>query len=152
MSSLLVVHSLLRWVALILLAVATAQAWRGWTGKQVWTDGHKRLGLFTMISFDLQLLVGLLVFAGSDLVKVAMANMGEAMRNPVLRFFAVEHTVMMVAAIALVHIGFAKAKRGGDDAQRFKSMAIFFGIALVVVAAAIPWPFRAALQRGWLPF
>jgi hypothetical protein len=152
MSSLLMIHSLLRWVALILLLVATAQAWRGWLGKQAWTDGHKRLGLFTMISFDVQLLVGLMVFAASDLVKLAMSNMGEAMRNPALRFFTVEHTSMMVAAIALVHIGFAKAKRGTDDAQRFKTLAIFFTLALVAVVAAIPWPFRAAIQRGLLPF
>lgn len=151
MSSLLMVHSLLRWVALILLVVATAQAWRGFLAKQAWSDGHRRLGLFTMVAFDVQLLVGLMVFAASDLVKLAMANMGEAMRNPLLRFFAVEHTVMMIAAIALVHVGFAKAKRGSDDAQRLRAMALFFSVALLVVLAAIPWPFRAAIARGWLP-
>ncbi len=147
----LTIHSLLRWVVLVLLVMATVQAWRGWQSKGTWTESSKRLGLFTMISMDIQLLVGFIVFVGSDLVKSATSNMGEAMRNPVLRFFTVEHTAMMLVAIALVHVGFAKAKRGADDAQRFKAMAIFFALALVVVVAAIPWPFRAALGRGWLP-
>ena len=147
----LTIHSLLRWVALSLLVVATVQAWRGWQGKGTWTESNQRLGLFTMISMDIQLLVGFIVFVGSDLIKSATSNMGEAMRNPVLRFFTVEHTAMMLVAIALVHVGFAKAKRGADDAQRFKAMAIFFALALLVVVAAIPWPFRATLGRGWLP-
>lgn len=148
----LTIHSLLRWVALILLILATVQAWRGWRGQGTWTEDSKRLGLFTMITMDIQLLVGFIVFVGSDLIKSATSNMGEAMRNPVLRFFTVEHTAMMAVAIALVHVGFARAKRGADDAQRFKAIAIFFTLALVVVVAAIPWPFRAALGRGWLPF
>lgn len=148
----LTIHSLVRWVALILLILATVQAWRGWQSKATWTEDSKRLGLFTMITMDIQLLVGFIVFVGSDLIKSATSNMGEAMRNPVLRFFTVEHTAMMVVAIALVHVGFARAKRGADDAQRFKAIAIFFTLALVVVVAAIPWPFRAALGRGWLPF
>lgn len=152
MSSMLVVHSLMRWVALILLVVATAQAWRGWLGQQRWSDAQRRLGLLAMISFDVQLLLGLLVFATSDLVKAALGDMGAAMRSPVLRFFTVEHTVMMVAAIALVHIGFARSKRLSDDAARFRAQALFFGAALVVALAAIPWPFRTAVARALLPF
>ena len=148
----LTIHSLMRWVALILLLVATVQAWRGWRGQLAWTDSSKRLGLFTMISMDIQLLIGLIVFAGSDLIKVAMASMGEAMRNPELRFFAVEHTAMMVVAIALVHVGYARAKRAMDDASRHKAVAIYFGLALVAVVAAIPWPFRAPIGRSLLPF
>lgn len=96
-----------------------------------------------MISCDIQLLLGLILyFTGMwfDKVKTGMA---EVMKNPGERFFAVEHALMMIIAWMLVHIGRSMIKRADTDAQKHKRTLIYFGIALVIILAMIPWPFKA---------
>ena len=62
------------------------------------------------------------------------------MKTPQLRFWAVEHLSLMIAAIpVLAHVGRARAKRaGGVRAHRLT--VIFFGLALVAIMLGIPWP------------
>ncbi|GEP90045.1 hypothetical protein CTE07_16900 [Chitinophaga terrae (ex Kim and Jung 2007)] len=103
-----------------------------------------------MIACDLQLLVGLILyFLISPLSKAGLADMGAAMKDPVIRFFTVEHEIMAIVAIALVHIGKSKIKKAATDAQKHKLGLIFFGLAFLVILALIPWPFREALGKGW---
>src|SRR4051794_1622087 len=101
-TTVLLVHSWLRWVALIagVGATLTAMIDRG-NGSRA-----ERWGLALMMSLDLQMLIGLLLyFALSPFTKVALQDFGAAMKDPGLRFFAVEHVTMMLAAVILVHVG-----------------------------------------------
>ena len=72
--------------------------------------------------------------------------MGSAMKDPLTRFFTVEHTLMMILAWILVHVGRTSVKRAADN-DKHKQMLISFGLALVLILAAIPWPFRAEIAR-----
>jgi hypothetical protein len=75
--------------------------------------------------------------------------MGE-MKEPLVRFFTVEHTLGMLIAAVLLTIGSAKAKRASSDEKKFKTIAWMFGISLLLVLACIPWPFREMFAaRGW---
>ena len=142
-------HSTLRWFVLIFLLVALVQAYTGWFQNKAWGKGHKVPNLLLMIFADLQLLLGLFMyFITSQIVQSAFkGGMGAAMKNNVMRFWAVEHISMMLLAIVLIHIGYAKAKRAESAVQKHKAAAIFFTIALVVIFAAIPWPFRGEVAR-----
>ena len=64
------------------------------------------------------------------------------MKEPVARFFAVEHLAMMIIGIILISIGHIKAKKAADDTQKFKTTFIFFTIGLLVILSRIPWPFQ----------
>ena len=100
-------------------------------------------GAFFTIAVDTQMLVGLILYGVlSPLTWAAFSNMGAAMKDPTLRFYAVEHVVMMVIAIALVHIGRTRVQKATSDAAKHRTAAIFFGLALVLILAGIPWPFR----------
>lgn len=149
---LLIIHSLLRWAILLAGIWAVYRSWKGVSGKTPFTGADNKAGLFFMIFFDLQLLVGLLLyFVSSPLVKTALSNMGAAMKDGVLRFYAVEHITLAVVAFILVHIGRAKVKKAKTDALKHKKGLIFFGIVLVLVLLLTPWPFRqAGVGRGWL--
>ena len=143
------VHSFLRWAILLAGLWAVIRSLKGVTGKTPFTAADSKAGLFFMIFCDLQLVVGLILFFMSPLSQAGVADMGGAMKNPVLRFFTVEHEIMAIIAIALVHIGKSKIKKAATDAQKHKLGLIFFGLALVVILALIPWPFREALGKGW---
>ncbi|MBC9912433.1 hypothetical protein [Chitinophaga varians] len=143
-------HSILRWAIVLAGLWAVIRAFKGVSGKTPFTVADNKAGLFFMIFCDIQLLVGLLLyFVFSEKAKAGLANMGAAMKDPVARFFTVEHTLMAVIAIALVHIGKSKVKKATSDAQKHKLALIFYGIAFILILALIPWPFRQALGANW---
>jgi hypothetical protein len=147
----LLVHSILRWAIVLAGLWAVIRSLKGVTGKTAFTAADSKAGLFFMIFCDLQMLVGLiLLFFVSPLAKAGLSDMGAAMKDPVLRFFTVEHETMAIVAIALVHIGKSKIKKAATDAQKHKLGLIFFGLALILILALIPWPFREALGKGWI--
>lgn len=149
---LLVVHSLLRWVVLLAHLGRAGKGLAGWFGGGKWGGADKGLGLAALISTDLQLLVGLgLYFGLSPAVKAGMADPGAAMKDPVLRFWLVEHATTMILAVVVAHIGHVLAKRAKTDAARFKAAAIGSIVVLVLLAAGIPWPFREGIGRALFP-
>lgn len=147
---LLDLHNLMRWVALILIVVAIVKAAAGQRSGQPYA-GIKKWALFTLIAFHLQFVIGLILFFVSPIVDTAIADMGAAMSNKVLRFFSVEHTLLMLIAIILVTVGYSRAKKLPTDRQKHKSIFTFFLIALLVVLAAVPWPFRDQIGRTLIP-
>ena len=143
-TAVLFLHSWVRWIVLIAAVVAVARAWRGSGAEGSFGPKDRKAGVFFVASMDLQFLLGLLLYVFlSPITSAAFQNFGAAMKDAVLRFFAVEHTLMMLAAVVMAHIGSARAKRAPNDRARFRQMAIFFTISLVLLLIAIPWPGRA---------
>ena len=133
-------HSGLRWIVLILIIINVINALGGFSGKKVWSEKDKKLSLFALISTHLQTVLGLVLYFMSPKVQFSSNTMGNAM----LRFFTMEHLVMMFIAVVLVTIGNRMSKAGN-----VKRVFWYYFIALVIIIAAIPWPFRAALGGSW---
>ncbi len=137
----LALHSLLRWVVIIVGLVACARGLTGWMGAKPWTSADNRAGAFFVIGLDIQLVLGLLLyFVVSPVTTMAFENMEPAMQNSAIRFFLVEHFMLMIVGIALAHVGRALGRRAKADAGKHRLGAIFFGLALLVMLLAIPWP------------
>jgi len=136
----LALHNAVRWLVLIAGLWAVVRTWRGFLQGSTWTSSDDKATRFFVIALDVQLLVGLLLyFAFSPLVRQAMGNMAAAMRDAPVRYFVVEHVVIMLVAIVLAHIGSARVKRASTDAAKFRTAAIFYGIAFAGVAGFVPW-------------
>jgi hypothetical protein len=148
----LALHSILRWAVLATGAAAAVRAVSGARAARAWTAADDRAGLWFVIAMDLQLLLGLVLYAGlSPITRAAFADVGGAMGNSVLRFWAVEHAFGMIIAVALVHIGRVKLRKA-ETQRRHKVAALFFGLALLAVLLSIPWPGMPAarpLFRGF---
>ncbi len=133
-------HSGLRWLVLILIVVSIALAFVGWIKKREWTKTDQTSSLFLMIFMDIQFLVGIILYLFlSPMTKAAFNDFGAAMGNSALRFYAVEHILMMVIALALVHIGRTKTKKDIAPWKKHRAAAIFYTISLLLILAAIPW-------------
>ena len=134
------IHDTLRWLVLLGLIVTLTRYMAGWFGHKPWKKVDNILGITVTLLMDLQLITGLtLYFFLSPITQIALSNFGAAMKDPNLRFYAVEHFAMMVIAVILVHIGRAKSKRAITDGGKFKVASVFYLIALMVIFAAIPW-------------
>ncbi len=145
-------HSVLRWIILILLLVALYRNIADRKG--AFTSTHNRLGLMLMICADLLLLVGLYQWFAGDWGLKSIQNSGFAvvMKNAGLRFYAIEHTTGMLIAIVLIHLGYSFGKKSVPDSQKHKRILLYFGLALLIILISIPWPFRAVgAGRHWLP-
>ena len=152
-TGLLHLHSILRWVILILLLVSIAKAYSGWTSKRVFTAGDRKVWLFTLISSHITFLIGLyLVFLGRfGILKASVPEGTSIMKDKFFRFWWVEHPVMMLIAIILVTVGYGMAKKPVADTVKFKKAFWYFLFALILVLAAIPWPFRDVIARPLFP-
>jgi glucan phosphoethanolaminetransferase (alkaline phosphatase superfamily) len=139
-TGLLHLHNLLRWIILILLFVAIYQAFTK-------NKGVQKISLFLLISAHITLLLGLYqYFMGNMGIALFKANGSEVMKNPSLRFWAVEHITGMIIAIVLITIARGKAKT-----ENYNALKWLYLVALIIILAVVPWPFRAGIGRPWFP-
>lgn len=149
-TGLLHTHSFLRWIMLLLLIVTVFRAYNGWKSNRSYTSADKKLSLFTLIFSHVQLLIGFVLYMVSPTVQLALSDMGSAMKDKMLRFWAVEHISAMIISIMIITIGHALAKRAQSDSQKFKKTFTFFLAGLILILITIPWPFtQTGIGRGW---
>ena len=132
------VHSYLAYVALALLVIAVINAILGLTSKKFFTDKDLRISLFTMIVCHIQLLVGLIVYFVSEKGFQAFAIEG-AMKNSELRLTMIEHPLINIIALVLITIGWSKHKKEESNNGKFKKIAIFYTLGLVLILSRLPW-------------
>lgn len=140
-NGLLHLHNFLRWVILLLLLVSIFQSF----SKSV---GLKRTSLFLLIATHIQLLIGLYqwLVGGFGYNLIQENGFAEVMKNTAQRFWAVEHITGMLIATILITVARGKAKRGSYSAASW-----LYVVALILIIAVVPWPFREDIARPWFP-
>ncbi|WP_093671469.1 hypothetical protein [Tenacibaculum sp. MAR_2009_124] len=133
------IHSYWAYIVLAVLIYTVVNAIIGLTQKKEFTHKEFRLGLFTLITSHIQLLIGLGWYFMSPWFKALKANGGEVMKESATRLLAIEHPLTMVIAIVLITMGWSKHKKKVKSEDKFKMFAVFYGIALVLVLSRIPW-------------
>ena len=133
------IHSYWAYLVVLMLVFAVFNAVTGLTKKREFTDKDIRIGLFTLIVSHIQLLIGLGWYFMSPVYKALKADSSVVMSNSGSRLLAIEHPLMMLIAIVLITIGWSKHKKKTEDNAKFKTFAIFYGIALLLVLSRIPW-------------
>lgn len=139
------IHSGARWWLLIFLVAAIVSAIIKLIKRKDYSVLNKQLSILTMSFAHIQLIVGLVLYFISN--KVVFS--AQSMSNHMLRFFLVEHLLMMLVAIVLITIGYSKIKRAQKSSLKHKRTLIFYGIALLIILVAIPWPWQI-FGAGWL--
>ena len=134
------IHSYWAYLVLLILIIAVFNAIIGFTSKKEFKAKDLRISLFALITAHIQLILGFIAYYTS-LYYETMRNvgMGEVMKNSELRKPLVEHPLLIIIAIALITIGFSKHKKKTTDAAKFKTIAIYYTIALILILAVIPW-------------
>ena len=106
-----------------------------WKSDKTFTRSLARQNRIAVVLAHLQVTIGLIMlFVWHRGIFSDMESLSEATRETYL-----EHPVIMIIAAVLITIGSAKSKRGTTDAAKAKSVVVWFGIALVLIAYAMPW-------------
>jgi uncharacterized membrane protein len=135
-------HSVLRWIILLLILVCLFQAISKSTAV-------RKTSLWLLISAHLMLIVGVYQWiAGRYAITKGLPEGVELMKDKFYRFFWVEHPLLMILAIILITVARGKAKN-----LNYKSVTWLLIIALLAILAAVPWPFREIVGEGrtWFP-
>lgn len=149
MQTVLVLHNILRWAVLLFGLWTLFSAMSGIVSKRNYTAADSRSNFLFMLSCDIQFVLGLVLFY-SNLWFDRLKDLGNNMKDPTSRFFTLEHSLLMIIALILVHVGRVSVKKATTPAAKHKRTLLFFGLAIVLILAAIPWPFREAIARPLL--
>ncbi|MCA0131125.1 hypothetical protein [Winogradskyella alexanderae] len=131
------IHSYWAYLVLFVLVVATLNALFKFFGNKEFDAKDFRISLFALITMHIQLLLGLILWFTKGYFDEM--TVGEVMKNSTIRNLAVEHPTTMIIAVILVTIGYSKHKKKLVSKPKFKMLAIFYTLALVLVLAKIPW-------------
>jgi len=142
-NGLLHLHNLLRWVIIILLLISLFQAFTK-------NGGIQKTSLWLLIAAHITLVLGLFQYFNSEIIGFHLiaikGGFGEVMKDSFARFWVVEHITAMILAIACITIARGKVKKQNLNAAKW-----LYLIALILILAAVPWPFREGIGRPWFP-
>jgi NADH:ubiquinone oxidoreductase subunit 2 (subunit N) len=128
-------HSGWAYLALLLLVVAVVNSVIGMTSKKEFTAKDRKIALFGLIATHIQLVVGLILYFVSPLGLASFGQMAESD----IRIPSMEHPMVNIIAIVLITIGWSKHKKATTNEAKFKSIAIFYGLGLLLILSRIPW-------------
>lgn len=141
-------HAGLRWIVLALMIAAIVRAFSRRRSGVVY-PGKDKLALFAFISVHLQLLIGLLLFLWLSPYGIA-ADPLEGAGSAVAKYYNYVHWWAMLIAVTIVTIGYIKAKRQAELNKGYKTIGVYYTVGLLIMLAAIPWPFYPGLESvGW---
>lgn len=140
-NGLLHLHNLMRWIILVLLLLSLVYAFTK-------NEKIRKTSLFLLISAHITLILGLFQWLNGSLglKQIQELGFGEVMKKAEYRFWAVEHLAGMLIGIILITIARGKAK-----VLNYKAASWLYLIALIIILASVPWPFRAGIARPWFP-
>ena len=138
-------HSGFRWITLLALFTTTVIYFVKWQRAAGYTKGDKTLFSITLSIVHIQVLVGVVLYFLSPKVMFS----GAAMSTRLIRFFTVEHSLIMLIAAVLLTMGSVKLKRKSTAVAKFKTGFWFTLLTLIIILVAIPWPFQN-FGAGWV--
>lgn len=140
MEILQIVHSYFAYAVLAILVLAVLNAISGLMGNKMFTiEKDYRVSLFALILSHIQLVLGLILFFVSANGLKAIQELGMGGMNSAARLLAVEHPFINIIAIVLITVGWSRHKKFLEGKKKFKSIAIFYGLGLVLILSRIPW-------------
>ena len=134
------IHSYWAYLVLTIVILATVNAILGLITKREYQAKDFRISLFALILTHLQFVIGLVLYFLSGKIQwFSDIPVKDIMKNPELRLYNVEHPTIMLLAIALLTIGYSKHKKKLTSKPKFKLLAIFYSLALILILSRIPW-------------
>ena len=122
-------HSGFRWLVIMFLVIAILKSFAGWFGKKEYNKSDNMIALILLSVTHIQFIFGVIMY----FVSPKIVSMGDAMKDPTLRFWAVEHGFTMITAIVLITVGRVLSKKAATSELKFKKGAMFYTLAFILI-------------------
>lgn len=138
----LFLHSYQRWLVLGLALAVTVRTLATLRSTRPWSTSEDRLHAAFVWSMRIQFILGVLLYVVlSPITDAFFENVRGSMKVTELRFFGLEHVVMMLLAVGIADTGRARSKRIPEPHLRRRRVCLTSGIPLLLMLASVPWPF-----------
>ncbi len=146
-SALLIFHSYYRWVVLLAMLFQLAWLWYNNRRQTVFVHKHLYIVLGLTILYDVQLLIGFLLYCHSPLVDAFLQNVGLGIKNRQLRFFGLEHASVMSVALLLGNIVAIRCAKKVGQQQVFRYVLRWYTAIFLLILSSVPWSFSPLTSR-----
>ena len=138
------VHGYWAYLTLLIVLLATFNALVKHFSNRPFSSPDIRISLFALIVSHIQFLLGLITYFshpsnGFGALRNPELTMADIMGSSELRLFTIEHPLIMLIAVILITMGYSKHKKQLTSQAKFKSLAIFYTIGLILMLSRIPW-------------
>ncbi|MBS4072165.1 MAG: hypothetical protein KGZ90_12590 [Algoriphagus sp.] len=131
-------HSGLAYLALLGLVIVIFWALVGSLSGREFQERDRKIAMITFIICHIQLLLGLILYFVSPL-GLALLTGGGAMSDAAARLTALEHPLINIVAIAIISIGYIRAKKIEASRAKFRSIYMLYAVGFVLIISRIPW-------------
>ncbi len=139
----LYLHSWLRWVIILLLTFTLLNSLYSLINQRPYAKSDRTLSVFLLACVHLQFLGGLLLyFFLSPLVNESFSHFKEALKDHILRYWTIEHSVGMFLFVVFIQLGYSISKRASTAAKKHRMVVIFSTLSFLVLIALLPWPHK----------
>jgi cytochrome b561 len=121
-------HSGWRYIAFLVLVIAILKYLVGWLQSGKWSNLDRQIGLVAVIGVDIQVLLGIVLWA------LRVMEIPERM-NAITAY--IEHPVTMLIAIAIMHVGWARVRKTTGDTDKFRLATLTFIVTGLIVALGV---------------
>ena len=149
-STIVLLHSWARWLLLLFLIYSIYRAYIGYSKNKVFSKRDNSIRHWTATVSHVQLVLGIFLYTKSPVTRFFLQETSVAINHMESLFFGLIHATLMLTAIVLITVGSSMAKRKLTDREKYRTMLIWFGVALVIIFIAIPWPFSPLANRPFI--
>ena len=147
---LLALHSLTRWFVLTSLLYAIYRSYRGWVNENEYSPFDNKVRHWSATIAHVQLILGLWLYFISPITDYFLHHYSVAVHEREIRFFGMEHSLMMILAIVVITISSILSKRQSSAKGKYKTLAIGYTLAMLIILSSLPWPFSPLVSRPYL--
>lgn len=127
------IHGIISTVFTITAITILVRSIRGWGLKKVYTKLDKSISVLFLCFLYIQLVLGLLLYFVLGNQQSGAKSMEEAITQTSIRYWALEHFIIMIFALFLSQIGWVFIRKSKLDLNKHKNTLFYFGISILLI-------------------
>lgn len=146
-STLLVFHSYFRWIVLTAMFLQFIWLYINQKNNSLFSPKQYYLLLFFTLIYDIQLVLGFLLYSESILVQSFWNDISLGIKNRQIRFFGLEHVFMMTLGVFLVNLYTIITFKSINQKDIFRYLWKRYLWIFFIILSSIPWSFSPLTSR-----
>lgn len=127
------IHRVVSSIFIVMAIVLLVRSIAGWRLRKPYTVFDRNISAVLLALLYAQLVVGLLLYFELGNQQGGATSMEEATRAMSIRFWALEHFIVMMFALLLTQVGWIFINKSKLDLNKHKNTLFYFGISILLI-------------------
>lgn len=127
------IHRAVSTMFVIMAVILIVRAAKGLKKNRPYTKTDRRIAVLVLLLLYVQLFAGLILYFALGNLREGASSIEEARRIMSIRFWALEHFIIMMFALFLSQLGWIFIVKSGLDSTKHKNALLYFGISFLII-------------------